>query len=45
MSHIGVGLKLEVLQDLQCIQQQLKTVQLEIVVWGVDFEGVSLKSE
>ena len=38
MSHIGVGLKLEVLQDPQCIQQQLKTVQPEVVV-----EGLSVK--
>ena len=40
MSQIGIDLKLEVLQDPQCIQQQLKTVQPEVVVEGLSIEVV-----
>ena len=40
MSHIKVGLNLEGLQDPQYIQQQLKTVQPEVVVEGLSVEVV-----
>ena len=40
MSQVGVGLKLEGLQDPLYIQQQLKTVQPEGVVEGLFVEVV-----